>query len=279
MTKKFGLLGKNIDYSLSPKLHSAIYDMNSVDGEYTIIDKMEDEIEDFFSKEIKGLNGINVTIPYKETVMDYIDSISDKAKNIGAVNTITVDSKGKLHGDNTDYHGFKYIYEKLVKQIDEKVDHVLILGSGGASKAIFEVVNDDDNIKKITFVTRKLKNVEWALKRESQKEVNGIDYETLDRIDPGYIIVNTTPIGTSPKVDKMPVKKEVIYKSLGIVDLIYNPEETKMMAMANKRNIETINGLEMLIVQGIEADKIWMPEDIVVSGEKLIHEFVNLRGK
>ena len=184
-----------------------------------------------------NINGFNVTIPYKEKIIGYLDEIEESAKNIGAVNTIKI-LKNKLVGYNTDYLGF-------INSFNKKLDYknVLILGSGGASKAIQYAIKT----KKINFDVASRKS-----------DVNHIAYTQIESLEKYDLIVNCTPLGTYPNVNDKP---DLNYDQLNdkhlCYDLIYNPSETLFLNESKKRGARILNGLQMLKLQAEESWKIW----------------------
>uniref|UniRef100_UPI0040479970 shikimate dehydrogenase family protein n=1 Tax=Flavobacterium sp. TaxID=239 RepID=UPI0040479970 len=192
--------------------------------------------------EIKGLRGLNVTIPYKEEIIPYLDKLSKTAKKIGAVNCVTISKKKKLKGYNTDYHGFKKSIKPLLKDHHKKA---LILGTGGASKAI-------------AYALRNLK-IEYDFVSRTADEFQ-FKYEELDAaiFEEYTIIINTTPVGTHPNVDDcLNLDYSLFTKKHIAFDLIYNPEETAFLRMAKAKGAVTKNGYEMLVLQAEKAWKIW----------------------
>ncbi|RBN50806.1 shikimate dehydrogenase family protein [Flavobacterium psychrolimnae] len=241
--KRFGLLGRNISYSFSKGYFTDKFNNeNFVGCSYENFDIPE--ISDFpeVIKNTTDLKGLNVTIPYKETVIPFLDKLSKKAEIIGAVNTIRITKKGKLKGYNTDYYGFKKSLEPLLLPQHKKA---LILGTGGASKGVAFAL-DELNIP-YTFVSREAKE-------------NGIDYDRINAttFDNYQIIINATPVGTSPNVDAFPLIPYEFFTDKHIAyDLIYNPAETQFLKKAKQQGAQIKNGLDMLIFQAEKAWKIW----------------------
>ncbi|MFP5439130.1 MAG: shikimate dehydrogenase family protein [Bacteroidia bacterium] len=241
--KIFGLVGRNISYSFSAGYFKKKFEKLKLDNvSYRNFDI--DEIEEFpyIIKNTKGLKGLNVTIPYKEEVIPLLDKLSKNAKAIGAVNTITVSKKGKLKGYNTDYYGFK---KSLKPLLDKHHERALILGTGGAAKAV-------------AFALRKLKIEYDFVSRSGNEELFGYADLTKEIFDEYHIIINTTPVGTFPDVNECPeldyklfTKKHIAY------DLVYNPEETRFLREAKENGAKTINGYKMLVHQAERAWKIW----------------------
>ncbi len=224
--KKYGCIGKKLTHSFSKEIHSKF-----ADYVYELIELSEDEIKSFFEK--KDFGAINVTIPYKETVIPYLDSVSDVAKKIGAVNTI-VNREGKLYGYNTDYYGMKALIEKIGINLNNK--KVLILGTGGTSKTA-QVVAKDMCASDILVVSR------------SKKE-NYITYEeATNNHSDADVIINTTPSGMYPDCDFRPIDISAFASLEGVVDAVYNPLTTNLVLDAKKKGIKAECGLYMLVMQ------------------------------
>jgi len=241
--RQFGLLGKNISYSFSKKYFTDKFALeNLAECSYENFDIQT--IEEFPSiiANNSGLIGLNVTIPYKESVITYLDKLSKNASQIGAVNVIRVTKKGNLKGYNSDYYGFIKSLKPLLQPHHKKA---LILGTGGASKAI-SFAFDKLGIP-FTFVTRE--------EKEGMINYNRINATTFDNY---HIIINCTPVGTSPNTKEFPPIPYNFFTSNHLAfDLIYNPEETQFLKKAKKKGAITKNGLEMLIFQAEKAWKIW----------------------
>ncbi len=245
--KKFGLIGEKLPHSFSKILHDTAFDVLNLNYEYELYEidvNTAKNIKDFILK--NELDGINVTIPYKRTVMDALDFISEEAEKIGAVNTIK-NVNGKLYGYNTDYYGF--MYEIKANNVEINNSRVVILGSGGASKAVISCVKDM-GANKVYLVSRN------KLDKKADNSVNLIDYEDLKEIK-GDVIINTTPVGMYPNVDASPVGEDIIENFNYVVDVVYNPLKTKFMQIGEGLNKKICGGIEMLIMQGLKSEEIW----------------------
>lgn len=247
MSALYGLIGRKLSHSFSPIIHQKILKALQMDGKYGLYETEPENLGALILK-LKHLNliGANVTIPYKIDIMPYLDSISSKATSIGSVNTISFES-GKLIGDNTDYDGFKMMMDYY--DIAMKNKNTLILGTGGASKAIIQCLIDS-GAKNITLVSRNPMNA------VSSHDLEVISYEAVTQTAKD-LIINCTPSGMYPNIDDSPLAKTQIEGAEAVVDLIYNPTETKLMTMAQSLRIKNINGLLMLIGQAIKAQEIW----------------------
>jgi len=241
---KFGLLGKNISYSFSRKYFSEKFiELGLNDHKYYNFDIPE--IEEFpfllYHREDE-YRGINVTIPYKESVIKYLDDIDVEAEKIGAVNTIKVTDENKLVGYNTDVYGFQKSIEPFIKSHHKKA---LILGTGGASKAVAYALNKMG--VEFKFVSRKVSEG-MLLYSQLNEQIMG-EYS---------IIVNCTPLGTHPNIDESPnIPYEFISEKHLLFDLIYNPEVSKFLGNGKQQGATIRNGFEMLQLQAEKSWKIW----------------------
>ena len=237
--KKYGCIGKKLTHSFSREIHARL-----ADYEYELIELSEEEISDFFEK--RDFEAINVTIPYKQTVIPYLDSVSDIAKRIGAVNTI-VNREGKLYGYNTDYYGMKSLIERVGAELIGK--KVLILGTGGTGKTA-RVVALDMGAKEILMVSR-------------QKSEDYITYEeALKFHTDAHIIINTTPSGMYPDCESKPIDVSRFLSLEGVIDAIYNPLRTNLVLDAAQRNIKSEGGLYMLVMQAVVAVEKFLGAEI-----------------
>ena len=239
--ENFGLIGKDISYSFSKKYFTQKFineGLNNCSYENYDINSISELLEVINDTKIKGLN---VTIPYKESVIELLNHIDPIAKKIGAVNTIKIDKQNKLLGYNTDYIGFKQSLESNIS--NQK--RALILGTGGASKAIVYALKTL-NIKTL------------LVSRKNREEC--ITYEDVSNqiIKDHTIIINCTPLGTYPNIEECPkIPYEYITDRHLCYDLIYNPIKTKFLILSEKKGASIINGNEMLENQAMESWKIW----------------------
>lgn len=250
----YGLLGEKLSHSLSPEIHSEILKSLNKNGSYKLFEIEKDSLEKF-TEAIKLLKvkGCNVTIPYKKEVMKYIDVISEEVNKIGAVNTIFLNN-GKLYGYNTDYFGFGYMLK--ISSIDVRDKVAVILGNGGASRAVLHYLLDNE-IRKVYIVSRTPNKEVFEF-----ENVKVISYEELNSLR-GDILINSTPVGMYPNTENSPVCKEVIDRFDSLVDLIYNPMETKFLSYGKELNKKTVGGLYMLVGQAVKAQEIW--QDTIIN--------------
>ncbi|UUC45500.1 shikimate dehydrogenase family protein [Flavobacterium cerinum] len=241
--RRFGLLGKNISYSFSKKYFTEKFENLELDN-YSYVNFDIDTIDRFSSilSDTKNLKGMNVTIPYKETVIPFLTKLSGNASLIGAVNTIRITKKGETKGYNTDFYGFKKALKPMLKKHHKKA---LILGTGGASKAIAYALQ---KLKiEYDFVSRNATECEFSYSELTAVVFN--DYQ---------IIINTTPLGTFPNIKDCPDLDYSLFTDKHIAfDLVYNPEETEFLHRAKSHGAKTKNGYEMLVFQAEKAWEIW----------------------
>lgn len=236
---EYGLIGEKLGHSYSKIIHEKLADYNY---EITPISR-----EDFTAfMKAKDFKAINVTIPYKCDVIPFLDEIDEHAKKIGAVNTI-VNCNGKLKGYNTDFYGFLYMIEHNNVKIAGK--KVIVLGNGGAAKAIIAVL-EYLNAGKIIIV-----------KHKSGEGV--ITYEECQKYHSDLqVIVNTSPVGMYPNVDATPIDVSLYPGCEAVLDIIYNPLKTKLLQQAEGLGIKAVNGLEMLVAQAKKAVEHFLNKEL-----------------
>lgn len=239
--RKYGLIGKNINYSFSKKyFNDKFLKENITNCSYENYDLQS--VKDF-KKIIKdnAIKGFNVTIPYKEEIMEFINKIDPIAKKIGAINTIKIHNKNIIEGYNTDYIGFVISLKNLITNQKK----ALVLGTGGASKAIIFGLSSI--------------GIESTIVSRNKRE-GVISYSELNKkvIEENTIIINCTPLGTFPKIQECPkIPFEFLSSNHICYDLIYNPEKTKFLLKSEKMGATIINGKKMLENQANESWKIW----------------------
>jgi len=234
---KCGLLGRKLGHSYSPQIHKYLGDYS-----YDLFEKEPEELDGFFAD--PPFDAMNVTIPYKETVMKYCSEISDSAKKIGSVNTI-VRKNGKYYGDNTDYYGFEFILDSVCADVKGK--KVLIIGNGGAAKTAIAVVSDKGGIPVV--ISHKENTPENMIRHHLDTD----------------IIVNTTPVGMYPKNLESPIVLDDYKNVQAVVDVVYNPSKTQILLDAERLGIPCINGLYMLVAQAEKASAIFKDEESWIS--------------
>lgn len=260
--KKFVLIGNNINYSFSPILHTTIFNSSSIKATYSILHK--NNITNIITH-IKNndISGFNVTIPYKENIIKFLDYISPEALEIGAVNCVKV-INGKFFGYNTDYLGILETFKKMNLSLKNK--KVFILGSGGAAKACWKSILDCNGIPII--VSRNPDEISHLFK--NTKIISYIDLIN----EKGYLLINATPIGTYPNINESPVEEGIIQNFDFLLDLIYNPKETKFIKSGKKYKKICENGLFMLISQGVKSEEIW--NNISINTDNIYNKLINI---
>ncbi|TVP90198.1 shikimate dehydrogenase [Alkalibacterium sp.] len=262
--KFYGLIGEKLTHSLSPNLHKTIYQRTGINAAYKNFPSPEDKIPQVIeSLRLLSISGTNVTIPYKETVMPFLDDIDPTAQKLGVVNTI-LNQDGYLKGFNTDYDGFGLLFERRGWSLKDK--SVTVLGTGGSSKMVVQYLKDHGT-SSITLVSRTAKG------QSADKLVTYATYDQLPTLKGDYLI-NTTPVGMYPHIDDSPITDETAQHFNAFIDLIYNPLETVFLKQGRSLGKPAVNGLEMLIGQAIKSIEIW--EDRSLSPDlmdELIQDF------
>ncbi len=246
--KKFGLVGFPLSHSFSKKYFAEKFQKeNIIDAVYDNyeIEDVSLSLKDEIVAQKGELKGLNVTIPHKQNVIPLLDELDDAAADIGAVNVIKILPDGKLKGYNSDYYGFKKSLEKFVGSSNLQNLKALILGTGGASKAVRKALED--------------LGIEYQyVSRNSSEGVISYDDIKEEVIKEHQLIINTTPLGMYPKVENCPA---LPYDNIGeghyLYDLVYNPEETLFMKKGRDNGAKAIHGLEMLHLQAEKAWEIW----------------------
>lgn len=232
----YGLLGETLGHSFSPQIHACLGDY-----EYKLFEVAPEDLGDFLRS--GSFEGLNVTIPYKKAVMPYLAEISENAKAIGSVNTITVLPNGTLRGDNTDYDGFLYLVRRSGIAVNGK--KALVLGTGGASLPVKKVLSDL-GAREIISISRTGEN----------------NYQNLEKHFDADLIVNTTPVGMYPNNLQSPLSLEGFTQLSGVLDIVYNPQKTQLILDAEQRGIPAFSGLTMLVAQAKRAAELFLNTNI-----------------
>jgi shikimate dehydrogenase len=243
--KVYGLIGNPLSHSFSKVFFDNKFKIEEIKAKFYNFEISI--LKDFINNHSKQLNGFCITMPFKQSIMPFLDEIDSSALEIGAVNVVKrIKSNNHyiLKGYNTDYLGFEKSLKENIK--DLKNIKALVLGSGGASKAI-------------TYALKK-NNIEYLIVSRGIKDKEIINYKdiNIDILRNYKLIINTTPLGMHPFIDKTPeINFDYIDKENIIFDLIYNPKETLLLNKSKRRGAKTINGYDMLCYQAIEAYRIW----------------------
>lgn len=223
---KCGLLGEKLGHSFSPQIHAELADYS-----YDLVELAPDEVGPFVKSD--KLDAYNVTIPYKKTVMPFLDVISPEAKSIGAVNTVVRGADGKLYGYNTDYFGFCHMLDVSGIKVEGK--KAIVFGNGGASATVCAVLRDK-GVKELIVIS-----------------IEDNTPENIAKHSDSEIIVNATPVGMYPHNGRAPVDLTLFKNCIGVLDVIYNPSKTKLLLDAEGLGIAYVNGLPMLVAQAAKA--------------------------
>ncbi|HZK92712.1 MAG TPA: shikimate dehydrogenase [Prolixibacteraceae bacterium] len=249
MKRKFGLIGFPLSHSFSRKFFTDKFQDEGIEAEYLNFELENISQLSHVIASNPDLVGLNVTIPYKEQVIKLLDDTDESSTQIHAVNTIRIHRSGhhvSLHGYNTDIIGFQESIQPLIQKYHHKA---LVLGTGGASKAVVKAL---ENLK-----------IDTILVSRNPEEKGEISYNDLDEdvMDNYKIIVNTTPIGTYPNIEGCPaIPFELVTPRHLLFDLVYNPEVTEFLKQAKKHGASIKNGLEMLHLQALASWEIWNQE-------------------
>ncbi len=263
----YGIIGFPLEHSLSPVMHNTAFKELGVDAEYKLFPLQEEELGDFFAdlrEKDSPIFGLNVTVPYKEAVIKYLDVLSPFAQKVNAVNTIVISPERKLTGFNTDGPGFLTHLIELGFQTGGK--RVAILGAGGTTRAIVAVLCLlPERPASIKIYNRTRENLGQLLgdlgKRLDVSIVQPAD--SIDDLDIAManLLINTTSVGLKAN-DPGLVDENLLHKGLLVYDVIYNPAETRLLKMAKKKGAKTSNGLGMLFYQGILALQHWSEAEL-----------------
>lgn len=259
-TKITGIIGYPIKHTLSPIMHNRAFSLLNLDFLYVVFPVEPKDLDKaVMALSALKIKGVNVTIPFKQDILKYLDEIAPCAGRIGAVNTI-VNENGKLIGYNTDGEGFINSLKEVNFEIEGK--KILLLGAGGACRAV-AVALAWAGAKKIIVATRDVNKAEKMIKetgldQELQTECFSLPGLPAEKIAEPDLIVNTTPLGMAPLEDKMPdISLEGLHSSQYVYDLIYNPLETVLLRQARLKGCKTVNGIGMLVHQGAKSFYLW----------------------
>ena len=252
--KRFAVIGNPVEQSLSHFLHNWVFKSLNIQAEYEKVRIENHELPDIVQKIKKGqLDGINVTIPHKENIMKFLDEINPRAETIGSVNCI-VKSKSRIIGNNTDWFGFSQALEN--NQIYVSGKEVIVLGSGGTGKSILFSLKQL-GVTKIILLNRTLQKAR-ALQDDIVIPYPQERTESLIKND--SIIINTTPVGMQS--NQSLINLDLLHKNQILIDVIYNPLETRFLKLGKKIGAKTLNGLDMFIHQGLISLDLWFGESL-----------------
>ncbi len=284
-TEVYGLIGNPVEHSISPLIHNTLAEKLEQNMVYeTFLVKPEELKQAITGAHALGIKGLNVTVPYKTDIMQYVKSIDDEAKIIGAVNTLVYQEDG-YHAKNTDFEG---LHQAMIHDgIDLNAQDIIILGAGGAARAVI-VMCLKYSSRNIYLVNRTFETAQSLAELNNQffhtDRVIPMSMDLIDEIpfsDRKYLAIQTTSVGLYPNIDKCPVQQESFFEKVGIgYDIIYNPQETLFMQKVKAHGGIVKNGLGMLLYQGIFAFETWrnqhvdpkLCEEILICMKEEIHE-------
>lgn len=265
-TFKLGLIGYPLGHSLSPKIHTAALQASGLEGSYFLFPiPPEDKqgLKDLLLRLRTGeIHGLNVTIPHKQNVIEFMDELTPAAQAIGAVNTMYM-RRDKLIGGNTDAPGFLSDLKKVMVDWRLEIDRsALVIGAGGSARAVvYALLNDGWNV---TLAARRIEQAQQLAKAVSNYKLQVASYSDLRpltfnlQLSTFNLIVNTTPLGMTPNTDSSPLPENTtLAKDTFVYDLVYNPRETKLIRIARAQGLNASTGLGMLIEQAALAFETW----------------------
>ena len=267
-TKLLGLIGHPIRHSYSPFIHNVAFEIKKLDYIYLPFDVTKSNLKSAIKgMTILGVKGFNVTIPHKENILDMLNTISEEASIIGAVNTV-VNDHGELNGYNTDVYGVTETLAPYKKDISGSV--ISVIGAGGATRAVLYSLIRNYKPKKIYLINRNEQKAE-SLKNYFSEKIKFDSIETKELFPPDLVemfqgsklIINTTSVGMFPEVDDSVTDLGESFKKGQIVfDLVYNPIKTKFLQLAQQHGAEILDGLSMLIYQAAKSFELWTGEEM-----------------
>ena len=251
--KSFGIIGNPITHSLSPILHNYWFKKYNIEANYSLLNVTEENLKNVINKiRDKELSGINVTLPYKQKIIPFIDKLINDAQNTNSVNTIFLNNDNIVIGENTDVFGLQAAYLKEVSNAENK--KALVIGAGGVSSSVIFSL-EKSRVKNISIINRTYEKSLFLKKKFNF--LNVLEWKTLmQEISKFDIIINATSLGLKDGQDFefnfKNTKDDLIY-----IDTIYNPLETKTLRFLKENKIKTFNGLEMFIYQGQKSFYLW----------------------
>ncbi|MGB1331325.1 MAG: shikimate dehydrogenase [Paracoccaceae bacterium] len=250
------ILGYPIHHSKSPRMHGYWLDQAGVLGYYVPLEIRPDNFEDALKNMPKqGFRGANVTIPHKERALEIADYVSERAKRIGAANTLYFDADGKIHADNTDGYGFITNLKKGAPEWNAKAGPALVLGAGGAARAILDALITEETPK--LYLTNRTKERAQALASEFGDTVEVLDWDNKNVVvSEVKTLINTTSLGMNGKGD-LGLDFSQLTSAITVTDIVYTPLETDLLKHAKQRGCTCVDGLGMLIYQGIPGFSNW----------------------
>ena len=266
-TARFAVLGQSLPHTWSPYIHNSLFDAAGLDAVYlpvTVPPERLGSVTDVFRS---CFSGFNVTIPYKEKILPFLDDVDEAARVCGAVNTVEI-RNGRMIGHITDGLGMLRAIEE--RGVETHQADVLILGGGGAARvAGYAFLSRGGRVTFAVRDTQKGDVLAHALAKTQQDGFHRLSVRPLaDCAEAHDILINCTPVGMYPHVDACPVSADVIDRCRAVFDAVYNPRETRLLALARQNGLPAIEGLGMLFYQAVEAQKFWFGDRIASKAEQ-----------
>ena len=266
-TARFAVLGQSLPHTWSPYIHNSLFDAAGLDAVYlpvTVPPERLGSVTDVFRS---CFSGFNVTIPYKEKILPFLDDVDEAARVCGAVNTVEI-RNGHMIGHITDGLGMLRAIEE--KGVETHQADVLILGGGGAARvAGYAFLSRGGRVTFAVRDTQKGDALAHALAKTQQDGLRRLSVRPLaDCAEAHDILINCTPVGMYPHVDACPVSADAIARCRAVFDAVYNPRETRLLALARQNGLPAIEGLGMLFYQAVEAQKFWFGDRIASKAEQ-----------
>lgn len=281
-TKIVGIIGHPIKHSYSPMMHNLTFGLQDLNYVYLPFDIPPSNLKEALkSFNTLGIKGLNVTLPHKEKIIQYLDHVSEAAAAVGAVNTV-VNESGLLHGYNTDVSGIIETLNPYKKEIAKST--VTVIGAGGAARSVIFSLLRNFKVDKINIINRTEERSE-SIKDYFKDKIHFrnivthelMPIENVQVFKSSKLIVNTTSVGLYPNVDETPTDIADSFDSSQIVfDLIYNPIKTKFIKLAESKGATTLNGLKMFVVQGARSFEYWTGE--TMDTQKVLDELNKILG-
>lgn len=253
MKQKFAVIGHPIGHTMSPFIHNELFKLQGKNVEYSVFDIAPENLEAEMNGVLANLSGFNITIPHKESIIPFLDSVDDSALKYNAVNCV-LKKGGKTFGCSTDAYGFTRALKANGVPLEGKV---LVLGSGGAARTLAREAADAGCTVTVAVRSSGLKKAEslknWLFESGGKAEIC-----TLDSISGSFdLVINATPVGMYPNTENMPITQEQLRGCKAVFDAVYNPEKTMLLKAAEALKIKTVGGMAMLVWQAVKAHEFW----------------------
>lgn len=269
-TERFALLGGTLAHTWSPQIHNSIFDAGGVNAIYLPMPCPPETLQSMVEVMRTTFSGFNVTIPYKEAVIPFLDELDETATACGAVNTVEITPRGSLIGHNTDGLGLSRALREGFVELNNT--DAVVLGAGGAARiAAFEVLKRGGRVMIAARDAQKREAFVHSLAETQKDGAARISHCAMDDI-PGTheLLINCTPVGMYPHSDACPVEDETLDRFNAVFDMIYNPPVTRLLAAGERLGLKTVGGFGMLYYQAVEAQKIWFGREIAPKSQRAI---------